>query len=126
MYCRNCGSEIPDGVYFCPNCGEKTEEPQNTYAGEFHENEPASYKEPLNTTLWIILGVLSAFFCCMLGGIITTVYAAKASGNVNSGDIETAKENLKTAKGWFIATIIIGALTAFFSVLGSIIYSFTY
>ncbi len=126
MYCKNCHAEIPEGVYFCPNCGERTEELQNTYSGEFHENEPADYKEPLNTTLWIVLGVLSAFFCCMLGGIITTVYAAKANGNVNSGDIETAKENLKTAKGWFIATIIIGALTTFFSVLGSIIYSFSY
>lgn len=125
MYCRKCGCEIPDGIYFCPHCGQKTEEPQNTYSGEFYEHEPSDYKEPLNTTLWIILGVISAFFCCMLGGIITTVYAAKANGNVNSGDIETAKENLKTAKGWFIATVIIGVVTAFLSTLGSLVYSFT-
>ncbi|MBR3610646.1 MAG: CD225/dispanin family protein [Oscillospiraceae bacterium] len=126
MLCRKCGTEINDGVYFCPNCGEKTEVPQNTFSGEYYKNEPASYKEPLNTTLWIILGVISAFFCCLPGGIITTVYAAKASGNTNSGDIETAKENLKTAKGWFIATIIISAIITFFGVLGSIVYSFTY
>ena len=22
MYCKNCGKEIPDGVKFCPKCGE--------------------------------------------------------------------------------------------------------
>lgn len=66
MFCRNCGAEIPDGVYFCEKCGAKTEEQQNIYAGEFYENAPADYTEPLNTTKWIIPGVLSAFFAVCL------------------------------------------------------------
>ncbi|MBQ3237388.1 MAG: CD225/dispanin family protein [Oscillospiraceae bacterium] len=117
MFCRNCGAEIPDGVYFCEKCGAKTEEQQNIYAGEFYENAPADYTEPLNTTKWIILGVLSAFFCCMLGGIVTTVYAAKANGNVGAGDIEQARDNLKTAKQWFLATMIIAAIEFVFGLL---------
>ena len=95
----------------------KTEEQQNVYAGEFYENAPADYTEPLNTTKWIILGVLSAFFCCMLGGIVTTVYAAKANGNVGAGDIEQARDNLETAKQWFLATMIIAAIEFVFGLL---------
>lgn len=120
-YCSKCGTEIPEGVWFCPNCGEKTEAPQNCYKGEFYENAPADYKEPLNTSLWIILGILSSLFCCLIGGIGTTVYAAKASGNVGAGDIEQAKENLKTAKGWFAATMIIAAIEFVFGLLIALI-----
>ena len=28
MFCRHCGSEIPDNVMLCPNCGAPTEPPQ--------------------------------------------------------------------------------------------------
>ncbi|MBE6899048.1 MAG: zinc-ribbon domain-containing protein [Ruminococcaceae bacterium] len=119
MFCENCGAKIPEGVYFCENCGAKAEETQNTSPEEYYKADP-DYTEPLNTTKWIILGVLSSIFCCMLGGIITVVYAAKANGNVSSGDIETAKENFKTAKQWFLATMIIAAIELVFGLLISL------
>ena len=70
-------------------------------------------EEQLNTTLWIILGVVSALFCCTIGGIVTTVYAAKASGSEKAGDYYEAEDNLKKAKNWFIATVIVGIITFF-------------
>ena len=27
MFCRKCGSNLPDGTNFCPNCGAQTNEP---------------------------------------------------------------------------------------------------
>ena len=27
MYCSKCGSELPPGIDFCPNCGSRVEQP---------------------------------------------------------------------------------------------------
>ena len=34
-YCRNCGSEIPEGVKFCTNCGSAVD----GYSNEARSNE---------------------------------------------------------------------------------------
>lgn len=122
MNCKNCGAEIDEKDSFCPYCGEKHEQiiTPNTVHREGNCEEEVS--EAPNTTLWIIIGVLSALFCCMIGGIVTTVYAAKASGNVSAGDIELAKHNIKNAKTWFITTIVIGIVTNFIAICAGMAY----
>ena len=114
MICKNCGAEINDDSAFCKYCGEKTGNPETIFNTPFPNNKKAYVpEEQLNTTLWIILGVVSALFCCTIGGIVTTVYAAKASGSEKAGDYYEAEDNLKKAKNWFIATVIVGIVTFF-------------
>ena len=111
-FCKNCGKELGESDRFCPSCGTKldywnvSESSPNT----IHREGSPDYEKP-NATLWIIIGVLSSVFCCLIGGIGTTVYAAKASENVKFQDFETANENIETAKKWFLATVIIGVIS---------------
>ena len=121
MYCKNCGTEFYTNDCFCPNCGEYCSVSENT-PNTVRREGSSVYQEP-NTTLWIILGVLSAVFCCLVGGIVTTVYASKASGNMKSGDIDSADENIGKAKAWFIATIIISVIM---TVIGAFASSYAY
>lgn len=47
MYCKNCGSEIPENVSFCPKCGVKIADEsagQNTY--DARPQEPVYRAEP--------------------------------------------------------------------------------
>ncbi len=49
-YCRQCGTQIPDGASFCPSCGAKTGASQNTseqygygsQAGDVEDNKMIS------------------------------------------------------------------------------------
>lgn len=116
--CKNCGKELSENDSFCPNCGTKLEYwnvSENSPNTVCREGAPV-YEEP-NATLWIVIGVLSAIFCCLIGGIGTTVYAAKASGNISAGDIAQANENIEKAKKWFLATVIVGAIVFFIGLL---------
>ncbi|MBR3963370.1 MAG: CD225/dispanin family protein [Oscillospiraceae bacterium] len=121
MFCKNCGREIGKDENFCPGCGAKleywnvSEDSPNTVRRE----GSSDYEEP-NATLWIVIGVLSSIFCCLIGGIGTTVYAAKASGNISAGDFEQAKENIETSKKWFIATVIVGVITFFIGMIAGV------
>ncbi len=117
-FCKNCGKELAENDSFCPNCGAKLEywNVSESSPNTIQREGTSVYEEP-NATLWIIIGVLSAFFCCLIGGIGTTVYAAKASGNISAGDIAQANENIETAKKWFLATVIVGVIVFFVGLL---------
>ena len=117
-FCKNCGKELAENDWFCPNCGTKLEyfNVSESAPNTIQREDPQVYEEP-NATLWIVIGVLSALFCCLIGGIGTTVYAAKASGNISAGDIDQANRNIETAKKWFLATIIIGVIEIFIALL---------
>jgi ABC-type Fe3+ transport system permease subunit len=111
MNCKNCGTELRENDCFCPSCGEYCNVSENAPKTIHREGTPV-YQEP-NATLWIIIGVLSAVFCCLIGGIATTVYAARADGNIHSRDLDSANENIEKAKKWFIATVIVGVISIF-------------
>jgi hypothetical protein len=66
----------------------------------------------VNTTLPIILSVVSIFFCCIFGAI-PLVFAIQANSAKNAGDIEGARNKAKTA------TIVAGVMIAL-SILGNI------
>jgi len=57
----------------------------------------------------LALSAVSILFCC-LGGIISTYFAYQGSQDASAGNILGAEHNLKIAKGWMIATYIIGIL----------------
>lgn len=57
----------------------------------------------------LAFSAISILFCC-LGGIISTYFAYQGSQDANAGNILGAQHSLKIAKGWMIATYIIGIL----------------
>ncbi|MCI5587815.1 MAG: zinc-ribbon domain-containing protein, partial [Lachnospiraceae bacterium] len=34
MFCKNCGTQVPDGTKFCPECGAELTSPADNDAGQ--------------------------------------------------------------------------------------------
>ena len=66
MYCKNCGKEISDYAFVCPNCGVKTENPNA------ERNAPAEKK----TNTLAIVGFILAFLI-PIAGLICSIIARK-------------------------------------------------
>ena len=68
--------------------------------------------------------ILTAIFCCQVGGIVAIVYAAQVNSKLASGDIEGARASSKTASTWIAVNIIIGLigglLYVIFAVVGAL------
>ncbi len=58
--------------------------------------------------------ILTTICCCLVGGIVSIVYASKANSAAARGDHSAATEAAKISKRWMIASIIIGSITTFF------------
>ena len=46
MFCQNCGSQIPDGVNVCPNCGNQLRMPGSIQQNDFSQNNQQNYGQP--------------------------------------------------------------------------------
>lgn len=73
MFCKNCGSSLPDDVKFCPNCGtENTEDsvPSNGVPSQKSPNAIVGQQEPvpLSQWCWLLLN-----FIPFIGGLIIFV-----------------------------------------------------
>ena len=122
-FCKNCGKELSENDSFCPNCGTKLEYwnvSENSPNTVCREGAPV-YEEP-NATLWIVIGVLSAIFCCLIGGIITTVFAVKADRFQKEGKFYPAATALEMAEGWFAFTMIIWVIEIVIGIIAAIIF----
>ena len=145
-YCPKCGTETSRNDSFCIDCGNENyiNEPSKTPVrvsariaqktapkrDVYQKEEPQKYQSydlddfddedkpiELNTTLWIVLGVLSSLFCCFISGIVSTVFAVRANTFKKRGKFFLASSNLEKAEGWFALTIIIAVIEI---VVGSI------
>ena len=147
-YCAECGTETSRNDCFCIECGnpnyvkEPSKVPVRKTAGKVQKAEPVSqrryYKEEktrdvfeddddeytsvkVNTTLWIILGVLSTLFCCFISGIVTTVFAFKAKNAQSKGKFATAVDYVDRAEGWLALSVIIGVIQIVAGIIVSLI-----
>ena len=97
MNCSKCGKELEENASFCPDCGNQV----NPYAA------PAA-GAPVQINTWLIPAILSAVFCCLPFGIVSSVFAAKANSAVGAGNYPLAQENAAKAKTWFWVAFGVG------------------
>ncbi len=74
MYCKNCGKEISDYAYVCPNCGVKTDSSLS------QGNAPAEKK----TNTLAIVGFVLAFLV-PIAGLICSIIGKKQCAERNEG-----------------------------------------
>ena len=97
MFCKNCGNQIADAAVVCPKCGVPD-------AGK--SVAPATEQVPNH----MVGAILTAIFCCQIGGIVAIVYAAQVNSKLARGDVEGARAASKTANTWITVNIITGVL----------------
>ena len=95
MFCRNCGNQIADAAVICPKCGVPVSDKSVA---------PSTEQVPNH----MVGAILTAIFCCQIGGIVAIVYAAQVNSKLASGDIEGARAASKTAGTWITVNVILG------------------
>lgn len=96
-FCQDCGSQIDGAVNICPKCGVPI-------AGK--SVAPMAESVPNH----LVGAILTALFCCQIGGIVAIIYAAQVNTKLALGDIEGARAASKTASTWIAVNICIGVL----------------
>ena len=92
MFCRQCGTQNPDGAPSCTACGSAlTSNPyQTTGAGSMPMSE-----KPKN---YLVESILVTLCCCLPLGIAGIVFAAQVDSKWNSGDHTGAIATAANAK----------------------------
>lgn len=104
MFCKNCGNQIADAAVACPKCGVPV-------AGK--SVAPATEQVPNH----MVGAILTTIFCCLIGGIISIVYASKVNTKLAQGDLDGARAASKIAKRWIIVNMIAAPLIGLLGIL---------
>lgn len=87
MFCRSCGSSLPDGVRFCPSCGTPVKGPRFDSNGGGCDSQPspvapspASYARPINSSRSLLVLVLLSLVTC---GIYGCYFIYKLAQDIN-------------------------------------------
>lgn len=104
MFCSECGAQINDSAAVCPKCGVPVPG-KGTGAS-------ANVQVPNH----MVGAILSTVFCCLIGGIISIIYASQVNTKLAQGDIAGAQAASRTANGWIIANVCLG-------ILGTLLYA---
>lgn len=128
MYCGKCGRQIPDGVYYCENCGEPVNKPytqQPFNSGEninrtyqqvppqFNQYTPEAYEYMIMTKIdeartFGIISIVAGLFIPILGIILGCIGISKLNDIPLSNQYRLESERKKkTAKNLCIAGIVI-------------------
>ena len=127
MFCRQCGTEIPEDSRFCSNCGTAVDAATNTAivptaktdiakseTGAAAQAAPAS---PVPVMVWGIVGLtLSILFYFSIFGIIFSAIANKKAKNYIA-QYGNASNMARVGKGLSKAGIIVGIINTIFLVL---------
>ena len=105
MRCKNCGNEIADAAVVCPKCGVSVAGKSVAQGAERVPNH-------------MVGAILTTLFCCLIGGIISIVYASKVNAKLAQGDIDGARAASKTAKLWIVINMIVGFVVGIIPTVG--------
>lgn len=94
MYCKNCGKEISDNAYVCPNCGVKV----------------ATETAPRQKNNKALIGFIFSFFIPLVG-LILGILGYRDSQEMND-----------EGRGLAIAAIVISAVALVINIIVSIVY----
>ncbi|MCR5414101.1 MAG: CD225/dispanin family protein [Kiritimatiellae bacterium] len=61
--------------------------------------------------------ILSTIFCCLIGGIVSIVYASQVNTKLAQGDIAGAQEASRKANGWITANVVIGIVLVVINII---------
>jgi hypothetical protein len=107
VQCSDCGQQVSDRAGNCPKCGA----PIGYAAQQGGVTPPAlspyadDPQRPNNLLVWSILATV---LCCPPTGIPAIVNSARVNNLWDTGDHEGAYRAIGKARGWCIATLILG------------------
>ena len=140
MYCKNCGTFIPDGISFCPSCGtvqdvapeqkasypyqQPQQQPQQQYQPPYQQqyqspyqqyqqqHQPAEGSMP-NEGVALVLVILG-FLVGVLWGIIELLSYNKMKSAISAGNCSEAQRHAKKIRTVFIIGAVINTLLVIF------------
>jgi hypothetical protein len=59
---------------------------------------------------YLILAIITTFFCCQITGVVSIVYAARVNAKWDGGDYAGAEADSKNAKLWGLIGLIGGGI----------------
>lgn len=140
MFCSNCGTNCPDNVNNCPNCGAPVGQPQNQtpqapYGQQmpyYGQQTPYGYgvpAQPKNAKAVLILGIVALVICASMGclcgclgalpGIVCAIISIVLGSNAKK-ELAPGVENKNVKTGMLLSYIALG-VAALFIILNAIL-----
>lgn len=102
---------VPAGSMVCAEGGSEWK-PASTVLGGAAGAPPTMPTAGGQFTQVSLVGpIIATLCCCLVGGIISIVYASKANSAGARGDLATATAAAKASKVWLIVSIVIGVIS---------------
>lgn len=136
MFCSNCGTNCPDNVNNCPNCGAPVGQPkqpygqpqqpygqpqqpygQQPYGQQPYGQQPFGYDPPITySTGGMIAWSIVTLLLCTIPGIVALV---QTSGINNCATRAEQEKKLSSAKTWNIVGTCLGGLYLLITIIGA-------
>lgn len=109
MFCQRCGSEIPNGLLICQQCGTPVQQPVQQPAPQpinYQQpvQQPVNYQQPVQQVVNIKShmsdSIIIMILCCLPFGIVGLVYACKVNAALKNNDVAAAQHASKMASMW--------------------------
>lgn len=91
--------------------------PYNTSPPPPRAGQPGAYAHPSNlpggpntTPNLLPWAIVVTLCCCLIGGVVSIVYASRANSKAAAGDAFGAAEDTNTARIWIIVSAILGGI----------------
>ena len=115
MFCRRCGTELPDLAVQCPTCGERVAHAGGQYDQATQSGSPGSQpRQPAPQTAsppppnYLVWAILATLFCCLPFGVVAIVFAAQVESKWFRGDCEGSLQASKNARVWCWVSFAMG------------------
>ena len=145
MFCQNCGAALNSynsqtNAQQSDNVNNQQPQPQynnanNQYQQPQYNNPNNQYQQPQynqfqqnqphpQNTLFMVLGILEALFCCLIGGIMAVVENNSANTAYKNNDMAGFEKHIKNVKIWLIVSpivgVVFGAISLVLQVMGNL------